>query len=45
MNSTAVAVGRAIVGIFENYQLEDGSIKVPEALKKYLNFDVFKIEN
>ena len=35
LNSTAVAVGRTLVGIFENYQKKDGSVAVPEALVPY----------
>jgi len=42
MNSTALAIGRTLVAIMENYQQEDGSILVPEILKKYLDFDVIK---
>ncbi|MBS7644524.1 MAG: serine--tRNA ligase [Candidatus Bathyarchaeia archaeon] len=38
LNSTAVAVGRLLVAIFENYQCEDGSIRVPDALTQYLGF-------
>lgn len=38
LNSTAVAVSRTLVGIFENYQMEDGSIRVPEVLRKYVDF-------
>jgi seryl-tRNA synthetase len=36
LNSTALATGRTIVAILENYQQEDGSITVPEALRKYM---------
>jgi len=36
LNSTAIATGRTIVAILENYQNEDGSITVPEALRKYM---------
>jgi seryl-tRNA synthetase len=36
LNSTALATGRTIVAILENYQQEDGSIIVPEALRKYM---------
>jgi seryl-tRNA synthetase len=36
LNSTALATGRTIVAILENYQHEDGSITVPEALRKYM---------
>jgi len=36
LNSTALATGRTMVAILENYQQEDGSIKVPEVLRKYM---------
>ncbi len=37
LNGSALAVGRTIVAIIENYQNSDGSISVPEALQKYMN--------
>ena len=37
LNSTAVATGRALRAIIENYQQKDGSIKVPAALVPYMN--------
>lgn len=36
LNGTAVAVSRAIIAIMENYQQEDGSIIIPEVLRKYM---------
>jgi len=36
LNSTAFATGRTIVAILENYQQEDGSVIVPEVLRKYM---------
>lgn len=36
LNGSALAVGRTIVAIMENYQNEDGSIVIPEVLKKYM---------
>ncbi len=36
LNSTALATGRTIVAILENYQQEDGSVIIPEALRKYM---------
>ena len=36
LNGSALAVGRTIVAIMENYQNEDGTINMPDALKKYL---------
>jgi len=35
-DATAFAIGRALIAILENYQQKDGSIKIPEALNKYL---------
>ncbi|MDP2753544.1 MAG: serine--tRNA ligase, partial [Nitrospirota bacterium] len=40
LNGTAVAVGRAIIAIMENFQQEDGSIIIPEALRKYMPGDM-----
>ena len=42
LNSTAIATGRTIVGILENYQQEDGSVAVPDVLRKYMG-DIEKI--
>ena len=40
LNGTAVALSRAIVAIMENYQNEDGTIRVPQALVPYTGFDL-----
>ncbi|HVW82774.1 MAG TPA: serine--tRNA ligase [Candidatus Paceibacterota bacterium] len=40
MNSTAIPTPRILVSIVENYQQEDGSIKVPEALVPYVGKEV-----
>ncbi len=37
LNGSALAVGRTLIAIMENYQEEDGSIGIPEVLKPYLN--------
>ncbi len=37
-DATAFAIGRTLIAILENYQQEDGSVKVPEALQKYTGF-------
>lgn len=42
LNGTAIAVGRAMLAIIENYQNEDGSITIPEVLRPLCGFD--KIE-
>jgi seryl-tRNA synthetase len=36
LNGSGVAVGRALIAVMENYQNPDGSITVPEALRKYM---------
>ena len=36
LNGSGVAAGRALVAVMENYQLSDGSIRVPEALLPYM---------
>ena len=37
INGSGVAAGRALVAVLENYQQEDGTIKVPDALISYMN--------
>jgi seryl-tRNA synthetase len=37
LNGSGLAVGRTLVAILENYQQEDGSILIPQALQPYLN--------
>ncbi|CAN0373721.1 unnamed protein product, partial [Ectocarpus sp. 4 AP-2014] len=39
LNGTAVACGRAMIAILENYQQADGSITVPEVLRPYVGKD------
>jgi seryl-tRNA synthetase len=39
LNGTACAVGRTILAILENHQQPDGSVTVPEALRRYTGFD------
>lgn len=39
LNSTAIATVRAIIAILENYQQEDGTVIIPEPLRKYTGFD------
>ncbi|MDC3025841.1 serine--tRNA ligase [Candidatus Pelagibacter sp.] len=36
LNGSGLAVGRTLIAILENYQLEDGSIIIPEVLKPYM---------
>lgn len=37
LNNTAVASPRILIPLLENHQLEDGSIRIPAALQKYMN--------
>lgn len=37
LNSTLIATERALVAILENYQREDGSVAIPDALVPYMN--------
>jgi seryl-tRNA synthetase len=37
LNGSGLAIGRTLIAILENYQQADGSIVVPEALRKYMN--------
>jgi seryl-tRNA synthetase len=39
LNGTAIAIGRTLVAILENYQQQDGSVLVPEALVPYTGFE------
>ena len=44
LNGSGLAVGRTLIAVMENYQNEDGSINIPDALKPYMgNLD--KIDN
>ncbi len=36
LNGSALAVGRTLIALFENYQQGDGSLVIPEALRPYL---------
>ena len=37
LNGSALAVGRLMISLIENYQNEDGTIKIPPVLRKYMN--------
>ena len=37
LNGSGLAVGRLLITVIENYQNEDGSITIPNVLKKYMN--------
>ncbi|MBI3289847.1 serine--tRNA ligase [Candidatus Microgenomates bacterium] len=42
LNGTLVATSRAIIAILENFQQEDGTVKIPEVLQKYTSFSEIK---
>jgi seryl-tRNA synthetase len=42
LNGSGLAVGRTVAAILENYQQEDGSVVVPEALRPYVGTDVIR---
>lgn len=42
LNGSGLAVGRTVAAILENFQQEDGSVVIPEVLRKYMGVD--KIE-
>jgi seryl-tRNA synthetase len=37
LNGSALAVGRTLIAILENYQEKDGSVTIPAALRPYMN--------
>ena len=39
LNGSGLAVGRTWIAVLENYQQEDGSVTIPEALRPYMNLD------
>ena len=39
LNGSGLAVGRTVAAILENYQQEDGSVVIPEALRQYMGVD------
>ena len=42
LNGSGVAIGRTVAAILENYQQEDGSVVVPDALRPYMGVDVIR---
>jgi seryl-tRNA synthetase len=42
LNGSALAVGRTLVAILENFQQEDGSVAVPEALRDYVGAEAIR---
>ncbi len=42
LNGSGLAVGRTLLAVMENYQQQDGSIRVPPVLQRYLGTDVIR---
>ena len=42
LNGSGVAVGRTVAAILENYQNDDGSVTVPDALRSFMKTDVIR---
>lgn len=42
LNGSGLAIGRTTAAILENYQQADGSVVIPEALRKYMGKDIIK---
>lgn len=42
LNGSGLAVGRTVAAILENYQNEDGTVTIPEALVPYMRTDIIK---
>ena len=40
LNGTAIAIGRTLIAIMENYQRADGTIAVPDVLRPMMGKDV-----
>jgi seryl-tRNA synthetase len=42
LNGSGLPLGRSLVAVLENYQQADGSVVVPEPLRKYMGIDRIK---
>ena len=42
LNGTALAIGRTLIAILENYQQKNGSVKIPRVLHEYLEKDTIQ---
>ena len=45
LNGSGLAVGRCLIAIIENYQTNDGKVKMPSCLSKYLSGAKFLNQN
>ena len=37
LNGSGLAIGRTLIAVLENYQQEDGSVRIPQVLQSYMN--------
>ena len=42
LNGSGVATPRLLIALLETYQTDEGSIMIPEPLRKYTGFDIMK---
>lgn len=42
LNGSGLAVGRTLIAVLENYQNEDGTVTIPEVLRRYMGVDIIK---
>lgn len=42
LNGTAIAIGRTIIAILENYQRADGSVEIPKVLQPFMGMEVIE---
>ena len=42
LNGSGVAIGRTVAAVLENYQKEDGTVEIPEALRSYMRCEEIK---
>ncbi|MFQ5865957.1 MAG: serine--tRNA ligase [bacterium] len=42
LNGSGLALPRTVIAILENYQTDEGTVMVPEALRKYIEVDIIK---
>ena len=42
LNNTVIASPRILISLLENFQQQDGSVKIPEVLQKYTGFSEIK---
>ena len=44
LNGTVLALGRAMIAIYENYQNSDGSVTIPKVLQKWMDSDTIAVK-